>query len=591
MKKNIAQIGLVLCGMFFGNLVYGQAQNVFPVYSYIFSEDSLKGFDEEESRRGALNLGLIQQERKVKIWRDKRNYINKKYKLINNNFYSAAKQSHNQKNSLVCNNDDFESSIPAQITSSNQITGWTITGDVNTTYTDNCNLQLCCLNDPAEGALINCPAGVGYIDPVIGGCYPIYSVFGTGENNGKPSNPQLTGKMFGTKILRVNNGLNNSSVEKLTKTISVTPSNAFFQFAYISIFYTSHGCCDGGSLKIYLTDAFTNSVLPCPLFSLSSPGVGCSTVTPVPFYHSATCASFTGTGQYIFNKWKINSIDLSPFIGQSININFMMSDCIYGGHYSYSYFDASCSPKLSVSIGDSLFVGGQDTVNVLICPNTTSVINGPPGFDSYFWNGPGGITGTNSALSTSVVGTYTLTLGQLGGCATVNKIINVNYSIQNAQIISSTPTLCLGNSATLTTSGLSAWYWGPGETGNTFIATPNNAGLITYSVSGLAAYGCTHTVFYTLFVIECVGINSNNLNPNKISIYPNPNNGEFILTIEKQIDKGEIKIENVLGQLIYSQSVTEGKNKITIKQLAPGTYYYTITQNKEPIKKGNLKIE
>ena len=213
-------------------------------------------------------------------------------------------------------------------------------------------------------------------------------------------------------------------------------------------------------------------------------------------------------------------------------------------------FDASCSPKLSALAGDSLFVGGQDTVSAVICPNTNALINGPPGFDSYLWNGPGGITGTNSALSTSVVGAYTITLGQLGGCATVNKIINVNYPSQSAQITSSNPTLCLGNSATLTVNGLTSCYWAPGEINNVFVTTPNSSGLVTYSVTGTGAYGCVYNGFYTLFVSECVGINSNNLNPNKISIYPNPNNGEFILTIEKQIEniKGII-----LSTLIYKK--------------------------------------
>ena len=37
-------------------------------------------------------------------------------------------------------------------------------------------------------------------------------------------------------------------------------------FAFISVFYPGHGCCDAGAFQIKLTNATTSQTLSCPAF-------------------------------------------------------------------------------------------------------------------------------------------------------------------------------------------------------------------------------------------------------------------------------------------------------------------------------------
>ncbi|HQQ95305.1 MAG TPA: hypothetical protein PLQ93_12165, partial [Bacteroidia bacterium] len=373
-----------------------QQDKLNPVYYHVFDKDSLVGFDEDAARAAVMSEQYYGPEFKMKMYRLKRAYINNKFNLwprpIAKNPYDFNAVS---KLTVVpgCTNEDFEASTAGSVVTTNQIAGWTITrGDVQYANNDACNLNGCCPQNPQESELINAPNG--YVDPVIGSIYPIFSVFGTtaGDPNGPVNNPQLTIPMFGDKFIRINSpalGAQAYSIEKLSKTFSVTPNNALFQFAFIFVTSTGHACCSAGAFQIKLYNATTNSLLPCPSYSAAGPSSSCLnyTVNGINFLTAQTGATAAINTPTVFNKWNISSMDLTPYIGQNITIEVIVSDCDAGGHFGYAYFDAQCGPM--VVYGNNVAYGaGSGSINVPTCGAAGATLCASAGLGPYKWAGP-----------------------------------------------------------------------------------------------------------------------------------------------------------------------------------------------------------
>ncbi len=468
-----------------------------------FFVDSLIGFDEIAAMKSALSEGFVGNEFPIRMYTLQRSYINAKYSL-KHSLLSYSSTSHQQLSiSPACQNEDFEMSTSAIILSSNQILGWTVTGGNNNpifnTSINSCNMLGCCPNTPSQSELINAPAS-GYIDPVIGSQYPIYSVFGTNANNGATINPQLgLSTLYGNKFIRLNDSINDYSMERLSKTFNVTASNSLFQFAFLSLLNTGHVCCDAGAFQIKVINATTNSVLACPFYSVSGSFNSCNTTYNFPFYQSQTNIVVTPTlsGANIYNKWNINSIDLTPYINQNITIEVSVTDCVAGGHFSYIYFDAQCAP---FSIQNS---------TVVTCGASIATITLPSGLGPYSWQGVGVPANystpsyTNQTFTTSVSGTYTATLNYPGGCGPFSKNITVSITPAPNLILNTIQPSCSNSvasiSGTLTVGAMPMNVITTGPSGTVFTNVTSNS-LFTgslsagiYSLSVTDGLGCNVT--------------------------------------------------------------------------------------------------
>jgi hypothetical protein len=51
-----------------------------------------------------------------------------------------------------------------------------------------------------------------------------------------------------------------------------------------------------------------------------------------------------------YRRWTPISVDLSAYVGQTIQISFINSDCGYFGHYAYTFIDASCLGTLMANV-------------------------------------------------------------------------------------------------------------------------------------------------------------------------------------------------------------------------------------------------
>ena len=446
-----------------------------PMYRKVFDQDSLKGFDEQAARASALSEGFFGSEFTVRLYNFKREYIDNKYRLRANipphptiEEYLAA----NRPAAVPgCVNEDFEASAAAVITTSNQVLGWTVTHGYNSTpgaaqapYYPNwsggtinsCNLITCCPMPPSVSEILDCSAPGGYIDADIGSQYPIYSVFGAGPPNAAAAaaNPQLTNTMSGNKIIRINDGIANYSIEKLSKTFSITSQNCLFQFAFISVFATGHPCCDAGAFSIKLPG------IPCPSFSVSAPGPGCLAGAGTPSYYVAgsgityTYNTSTSNASFIYNQWQISSMDLSAYIGQNITIDIIASDCTGGAHYGKIFFDAQCGPMTVIGNGTAYDAG--TTITVPTCGAAGATLCAASGLGPYSWAGNGvpiGYTApsmTNQCFVTNVSAQYTLYMQPAGSCAPIQRIVNSTVTPAPLLNASAVQAVCGSTLATIT---------------------------------------------------------------------------------------------------------------------------------------------
>ena len=78
----------------------------------------------------------------------------------------------------------------------------------------------------------------------------------------------------------------------------------------------------------------------------------------------------------------------------------------------------------------------------------------------------------------------------------------------------------------------------------------------------------------------------------KISLYPNPNNGDFIIEYSTPIAECLIKVVDVLGREIYSSAIYSNKKNIVHFSNSAGIYFINITdQNNQILSSKKLIIE
>jgi gliding motility-associated-like protein len=524
MKIKLSFTLVVLALLAFVNT--GKAQyEIDPIYYTQFSPDSLAGFDETAARASAINEQFLGSELKIKMYRLKREYIDNKYGIVR---YKPAYNTNNYLNANrpaavpACVNEDFEASAAGPITASNQVTGWTVNGGYNGFISStssstmlpyfpgglsgptSCNLLGCCPLPPQNSAIVDCSAPGGFIDTYIGAQYPIFSVFGTGTVSGaNAANPQIQGGLFGNKVLRLNDELTGDySIEKLSKTFSVTSQNALFQFAFISIFAPGHGCCDAGGFQIRLSNATANTVIPCPSFSVSAPSSQCTATVPYTYYNVGSGTTYSPNVNFgnIYHPWNLNSMDLSSYIGQNITIDIIVTDCNAGGHFGCIYFDAQCGPMTVYGNGNAYDAGSNVTVPT--CGAAGATICAANGLGPYSWAGPGLTTNntipsyTNQCIITSVSAQYTLYMNPAGSCAPIQRIVNSTITPAPLLAASAIQATCGSLSAivTVTPSGSalnpSTLIWSPApfslntnSTSANYSIVPNNTIVVTITAS------------------------------------------------------------------------------------------------------------
>ena len=216
-----------------------------------------------------------------------------------------------------------------------------------------------------------------------------------------------------------------------------------------------------------------------------------------------------------------------------------------------------------------------------VCAGTSVALSGT-GASTYAWSG--GITNAVPFIANST-NTYTVTGTNANGCTnTSSATVNVN-PLPIVSGSSSAMILCLSDAAaSLTGTPLGGTWSGPGISGTFFNPISAGTGTHTITYAYTDTNGCSGNANVSIQVNACVGL-AENILANGVSVYPNPNNGSFILSVSANVGDLTIKITDMQGRVVYTSvenNVTAGFVKqISLDTQSSGMYLMHIITNGE----------
>jgi hypothetical protein len=286
------------------------------LFDYVFSSDSLRGFNEDQVRQIMVAEGTNPQDFKGYMYFAKRQFVDEKYKLVTNDQF-AFKTSPSTPAAAPCVNEGFEMG---------NITGWTATRGQNG---NSCNYTT-----TPTGITVGAPYLQMYTTPFVD---PIKGVV--------PNSP-----FAGNQVVKMNDDIasGNRDVVKLSQNFNVTSTNFLYQFAYIAVMNSPHVCCQQPYMYVRLRDCIGN-LLTCPIFSItppSTPTTSCPGSGPTTWTTDASGNSYN-------QNWQRYSIDLTSYIGSCVTVEAIVADCSLGGHWGYAYFDSECT-TFGISVNGSV---------------------------------------------------------------------------------------------------------------------------------------------------------------------------------------------------------------------------------------------
>jgi gliding motility-associated-like protein len=270
---------------------------------------------------------------------------------------------------------------------------------------------------------------------------------------------------------------NNPEGAQLKYIFTVTPTNCIFTYQYAVVLQnplsSPHTFAEEPKFTIYVLDSAGNQLGgSCGLYEVTAQtGLPGYTDTPALF---TICSN---SDDVLWKDWTAVGIDLSPWMGHHITVQFTTLDCSLGGHFGYAYIACTCGAmQLSQS-----------------CSTTQDILAAPAGYAAYTWT-PGGATTQFDTIHNPVNGnTVTCLCTSVTGCdITLHLVINIQPVVFSVNSV----TLCPGDSATLIahsdTTGFTYMYnWSGGYAGDTIKVAP--ATTTVYTVTASSGSGCTNS--------------------------------------------------------------------------------------------------
>lgn len=281
-------------------------------------------------------------------------------------------------------------------------------------------------NANSRHTIVNIPPGNNdpFAGPIVG-----YDPLAINPTTGLAEIP-FVAPFGGNASCRLGNAATGSQKERLRYVFQVTPNNKAFYYQFAVIFNNpaGHTATQQPYFKIKFLDSLGNQVGgPCGLYEiLSSQAPSDPSYTPF------------GGGASYYRKWERVNVDLSPYIGQSITVEFENADCNLGGHYGYAYVDAGCLENLDANVD---YCAGDAFAQLVA----------EPGFSNYQWYGPNSMIpiagATNDTLlvpAPNLGDTFTVEITTSNGCLIVQNIA-IQYSQTDLDDLYTTGT-CYGGS-------------------------------------------------------------------------------------------------------------------------------------------------
>lgn len=237
--------------------------------------------------------------------------------------------------------------------------------------------------------------------------------------------------------------------------------------------------------------------------------------------------------------------------------------------------NAGISQTICVSTGSAVVIGNTPAIGI----GTWSVVSGSGTITS-----PTSPTTSVTGLS---IGTTILQWSIISGCSpastsTLAIVVKDMPSISNA---GPSQTIC-ATSSTLNANtplvGTGVWSL---ISGTASIATPSSptsgvGGLaigmhvFQWTISNGVCASSTSTV--AIYVSPCAGIEPSQVATNSYGVFPNPTNGEIIVSLKTLNENTYVEVYNTLGQLILTKAATETNVKLNLSEFSEGVYHIKI---------------
>lgn len=375
-----------------------------------------------------------------------------------------------------------------------------------------------------------------------------------------------------------------SNTQSVSVTVNPSPTLSIAGTTTICLNATTLLTASGASTYTWNTTASGNTI----------------SVTPT----TTTVYSVTGSNSFGCNSAQQTTVTVNPL--PTIMISGVNSICIndsavlsVSGGTSYVWSNSSTSTSITVTpTTTSIYsVSGTDmngctnsqnytvTVNQLpiinisgtnsICLNDSTILTAG-GATTYTWN-----TSSNSASITvtpSSTSVYTVNGTDGLGCSS-SQTTTITVNPLPVLSLSSTGTICTGNTATINISGANTYTWSTGSNANSVIVSPTVTTY--YSVSGTDGLGCNAKDSVLITVNACVGVNELSLNNNNAIVFPNPAQEQItVLFNTNETGTYTISIIDVYGRIVKNDfdSAVSGENSHTVllNDMAKGLYFIIV---------------
>lgn len=408
-------------------------------------------------------------------------------------------------------------------------------------------------------------------------------------NTGAVTNTISVSPLITTQYTVTGTGAGCSSIKTTTVTVNATPTvnvNAVTICSGNAATLTASGATNYS----WSTGAMTNSITVSPaattIYTVSGSSNGCnnSITTTVTVSTSLTVVVNTatmcsgnntiltasGASTYSWNTGAVtSSIAVSPAVTSTYTVTGASGTC---NNTKTTTVTVNTTPTVSVSSNTTNVCAGQ------------SVSLSASGANSYLWS-----TGAGSFSITatpSVTTNYSVTGTSVNGCTNTagsNIIVNGLPTIGTS---SSASMICNGQTSTLTANGANSYTWSTGTVSNTIVVSP--ASNTTYSVTGTGANGCSNSATITQSVSICTGLTTLKGKAEEIKIFPNPNFGEFVISLNEEAGNAIVEVYNSIGERVYSMQLHPGDNIINLKGVCMGIYEVRIISNSLIIKRERI---
>jgi len=310
-----------------------------------------------------------------------------------------------------------------------------------------------------------------------------------------------------TTSLRLGSAYNNYTSQRVIYAITPTPLRSLFTYKFAVVLDDgSHPPGEQPAFRFAMKDSIGNPLggidSACVIYDIDATAA----IGDTSYINSSTPCS--GSMVY-YRKWRTVTIDLTAYIGQTVNAEFQALDCPWSGHYGYGYISADCEAA---------------DVHVSMCNGVSSqFLSAPKGFAAYQWYGPNNtiaIPGANSDTLTTngnLGDVYTVDCITLMGCTTKIQanlspapldIYYYNGSISGFFSGTGNVSMCNGNNMNLIAIGASTYTWSTnaGSSNNDSVNVTPTLSSLTYSVIGIGQNGCVDSasISFTLDTTGCV---------------------------------------------------------------------------------------